>query len=290
VAVNIEEQLLSADIENTFALAHEAASELERLIRSGDHFDSESGEESDESIHRNQVLAYYVEKLFRDIGILAERLGLPSYCKEVSHARRGIKNFSEINHLREIDIFESEHIRVARKLFSSLNAMTLGRAITGLGVFETVLENTPKIITASGLEPNKESKVSAEVRKVLSFCFTDVVADIPIAKIIKPYKPDIGVMSLMAAAEYKFIDSKAEVKTALDGIYTDMKGYSGNYHWRNFYAVLYMTDAFYTQKEIDAEFRLVKAELSWKPIVVVGKGGRQLARRSPNRRKIQRRR
>jgi hypothetical protein len=35
-----------------------------------------------------------------------------------------------------------------------------------------------------------------------------------------------------------------------------------------------MTDAFYTQKDVDEEFRLVRADLSWTPMVIVGKGSR----------------
>ncbi len=79
----------------------------------------------------------------------------------------------------------------------------------------------------------------------------------------------------MAAAEYKFIDSMAEAKTALDGIYADMRGYSGHHAWRSFYAVLYMTGNFYTQADVDHEFRLVKADLNWTPLVVVGPGARK---------------
>jgi hypothetical protein len=46
--------------------------------------------------------------------------------------------------------------------------------------------------------------------------------------------PDIGVSSLMAAAEVKFVTTKQEAKAALDGIYADMKGYSGRDEWRSF--------------------------------------------------------
>jgi hypothetical protein len=66
----------------------------------------------------------------------------------------------------------------------------------------------------------------------------------------------------MAAAEYKFIDSHADAKKALDETYADMKGYSGRYDWRSFYAIFYMTRPFYSQKAVDEESRLVKAELS----------------------------
>ena len=76
----------------------------------------------------------------------------------------------------------------------------------------------------------------------------------------------------MAAAEYKFIDSREKAKQSLDELYTDMKGYSGRYDWRSFYAVLYMTGPFYSQKDVDEEFRVVRADLSWTPIVVVGAG------------------
>lgn len=111
---------------------------------------------------------------------------------------------------------------------------------------------------------------------MLALSFRDVVVDTPIVKNLKTYRPDIGVRSLMAAAEYKFIDSKAETKVALDGIYADMHGYAGHHEWRSFYAVLYMTKQFYARKEVEVEFDLVRAELSWKPIVVVGSGGRKL--------------
>ena len=167
------------------------------------------------------------------------------------------------------------------KFFASLESMTRGRAITGLGVFETVLQNTPKIIEAQGLVPRNEAQVRQEVRKVLGFCFRDVVREIPISKNLKVYKPDIGVTSLMAAAEYKFIDSKADAKKSLDELYADMKGYPGRYDWRSFYAVLYMTGPFYNQKDVEEEFRVVKAELSWTPIVVVGAGGRTSGARGP---------
>jgi hypothetical protein len=36
-----------------------------------------------------------------------------------------------------------------------------------------------------------------------------------------------------------------------------------------------MTQPFYSQKDIDREFHLVKAELSWTPFVVVGPGARK---------------
>ena len=97
---------------------------------------------------------------------------------------------------------------------------------------------------------------------MLSFAFPDVVKEIPLEKILKTYHPDIGVTSLMAAAEVKFVTTKDEATAAIDGIYTDMKGYSGRDEWRSFYAVIYMTEPFYSQKDVEREFRVVEAEFS----------------------------
>jgi hypothetical protein len=158
----------------------------------------------------------------------------------------------------------------AKSLFDSLAVMTEGREVTGLGVFETILGNTAKIIEHSGLPPRNESQVRNRVLEILAFAFPDAIKEVPIAKSLKVYKPDIGVGPLMAAAEYKFADTKEKAKAALGGIYEDMRGYAGHPDWRSFYAVIYMTKTFYTQKDVEREFQLVRADLNWTPIIVYG--------------------
>ena len=153
--------------------------------------------------------------------------------------------------------------------------MTLGKQVTGLDVFRTILENTPAIIDLTRTDPKKESDVQREVLKVLKIAFPDTIREPSISQVFKSYEPDFGVPSLFAAAEYKFADTKDEIKHALDGIYTDMKGYSGHYDWRTFYAVIYTTDSIVNPREIEAEFLRLKVDTDWSPIVVVGKGGRR---------------
>ena len=220
-------------------------------------------------------LVFLIEKVFRDTAILAERLGLPAYRKDVVRKMRSFANLEDIEISHWDSAFHSPALAAARALYSSLAVMTEGREVTGLGVFETILKNTHKIIKYANLEPTTEAEVRKAVLKVLAFSFVDVVREIPLDKTIKTYRPDIGVRSLMAA---KFIDSEKEAKTALDGIYADMHGYTGHLEWRSFYAVLYKTSEFYSQADVERNFVVVKADLSWQPIVVVGQGGR-LARK-----------
>jgi hypothetical protein len=275
--MGLEEQLLTASINDTFSDAWKALRKVDYEMRGNTQDNTEEGEHADDLREAEDTLAFYVDKAFRDVAILAERLGLPLLRQDIAQSRASFGKLGEVYQDDNFD-FDSKALRAARNFFVSLEAMTAGRSITGLGVFETVLENTAKIIEARGLAPSSEKEVRDAVMEVLGFTFRDVVREIPIAQNLKIYKPDIGVRSLMAAAEYKFIDSKEDAKKALDDVYTDMKGYSGRYDWRSFYAVFYMTGPFYSQKDLDLEFRFVKAELSWTPIVVVGSGQRKLPR------------
>lgn len=54
-----------------------------------------------------------------------------------------------------------------------------------------------------------------------------------------------------------------------------MRGYAVHHAWPRFYAVLYMTENFHNQADVDYELRLVKADLNWTPLVVVGPGARK---------------
>jgi hypothetical protein len=269
----LEEQLLTASLVNTF---HKARTVLQNLYDLGPRRSlqeaEESSEEYDEAIY---FLAYYVEKAFRDVGILAERLGLPLLRAEIAQTRAKIESLTDTTVSHDDQDFHSEPLQIARNYFDSLQTMTQGRDITGLGIYENILQNAGKIIKARKLEPKNEKEIRTALREVLGFAFPDVVKEIRIEKSLKSYHPDIGVRSLMAAAEVKFVTTKEEAKAALDGIYADMKGYSGRDEWRSFYAVIYMTEPFYSQKDVEREFRLVKAELSWTPFVVLGPGARK---------------
>jgi hypothetical protein len=222
---------------------------------------------------KEELLAHYVKKLFRDTKLLAERLGAASMVADIQEATPSFDNASATTMSSEGDL-ESRHIGVAVQFFESLEALTDGKDVTGLSIFENILHSTPKIISAFNLQPKDEKAVQAAMGTALRFAFPDVVPEISVPKNFKVYRGDFGVRSLHALVEYKFIDSLDEAKTALDGTFTDMKGYGGTFEWRHFYAVYYMTDTYLTQKEVDAAYKLVRADRNWTPLVVVGRGAR----------------
>jgi hypothetical protein len=61
----------------------------------------------------------------------------------------------------------------------------------------------------------------------------------------------------------------------LGEIYTDIHGYSGSADWTHFYAVIYMTGAFMTRHQIEAEWKLTNVPHNWKCILVTGAGERR---------------
>lgn len=273
--MDIEEQLLANSIRDTIRNADLALTKYYNVCE-GNHEDNvDEGEHADDLEEARQYLSFLIEKVFRDTAILAERLALPGFRKEVARARKSFSDLT-VTEVTPWDVmFHSPPLAAARKMYESIATMVEGREVTGLRVFETILLNTPKIIERGNLLPDNEAKVRQAVRGVLELAFRDVTREVPIPKSIKTYRPDIGVPSLMAAAEYKFIDSRDDAKAALDGIYADMRGYAGHHKWRSFYAVLYMTENFYNQADVDHEFRLVKADLNWTPLVMVGPGARK---------------
>ena len=92
---------------------------------------------------------------------------------------------------------------------------------------------------------------------------------------MKTYSIDLGVESLMAGIEVKFVDSESDAKKSVDDVYTDMKGYSNDDRWRSFYALFYQTGPYLTLGQIEHEFKRVGVEKNWTPIVVTGPGERE---------------
>ena len=270
--MDVEEQLLTASIRNTINLGERAVDKLYSLAERRSSDADYDGDHADEHSEAEEVLKYYVEKAFRDVGILAERLGLPILRAEIVEKMKSFSDLVQIEPVpRDVMMF-SPPLQAANNFFRSMSVMTEGREITGLGVFEQILENTGKIIASRNLAPEKETAVSDAVLEVMKFAFPEATKTIDMPKSLKTYKPDIGVRPLMAAAEYKYANTKEKAKNVLDGIYADMHGYSGSSEWRTFYAVIYQTETFYTQKDVEREFQLVRANLNWRPIVVFGKG------------------
>jgi hypothetical protein len=268
-----EELLLTESIRDTLHEGHKSVQKLASYIETPI---SKAADKRDHELEAaKSAVAYYVDKVFRDTAILAERLALPKLTEEIVSARHRFKDLTALRKApRETDM-ECEPLIIAQQYFHSLAAMTEGWNVTGLGVFSTILANTAHILYEGKVPPKNKKAVKKEMYKVLQWAFPEAEREPPIPRPFKTFSADFGIPSLMAAAEYKYAASAKDVMTTLDAIYTDMKSYVGDVRWRNFYVVIYMTKPFYTQTQIENEFQLVRPEINWKPIVVNGLSGRR---------------
>src|SRR4051812_12294332 len=134
----LEEQLLSASLLDTH---HEARKVLQYLR---DHMPSEVEDVEDlpeDFVAQENLLVYFIEKAFRDVAILAERLGLPLHARKIAQDRKRIKHLGSTDVDFEAGTFVSAPLQIAWNHFESLRTMTQGRDITGLGVFENILQS-----------------------------------------------------------------------------------------------------------------------------------------------------
>jgi hypothetical protein len=94
--VGIEEQLLAAAIRDTIAKADQAVAKLYHVTLGNTLDNIDEGAHAEALEEAESTLEFYVEKAFRDISILAERLGLPAFRSDVARTR---KSFSKLSSL-----------------------------------------------------------------------------------------------------------------------------------------------------------------------------------------------
>ncbi|WP_144658103.1 hypothetical protein [Achromobacter dolens] len=125
----------------------------------------------------------------------------------------------------------------------------------------------------TGVSPKNEAEVRNAVLNVCRFAFLDAVMEVGIPQLLTNSRADIGVSSLRAVIEFKFVTEKNDMSNALKGVYSDMKTYRSP-DWDTVYGVFYMTKPFFNDDDVRREFTRVRADLSCTPSAISGFGGR----------------
>jgi hypothetical protein len=99
----------------------------------------------------------------------------------------------------------------------------------------------------------------------------------PISKPIKNFQPDTGIPSLRTLIEYKYVESKEDVRRVVDEVLADTRGYSSK-KWDRFIYVIYET----ARIKLEAEWRQMLRENdvpeSTEIIVICGEAARSHSR------------
>jgi len=225
--------------------------------------------------YHGMMLAWNVEQTFIELCYAFESLGLPLLFAQFTSGFQSLsKNMSAIEYLPYVGAMTSPALDYLSKYFKVLKGDSDPIA-DDLRRLENILLATPKMLFDRKIQPTTEAEIREVVLGVLSVVFPDTVPEVPIPKVAKTYKPDIGIKSLKCAIEYKFADSVAELKQCIGGILEDVSAYSGTADWTTFFAVIYMTDSFLSPEQISTEFKLANVGSHWRILPVTGKGQRK---------------
>ncbi|WP_235365992.1 hypothetical protein [Proteus terrae] len=142
----------------------------------------------------------------------------------------------------------------------------------GLIYLKRILKNTHLITARMETPPKTETEVYNAVKDTLSIIFNDsVTPKSNFLKSFKEYKPDILIPELFAAVEYKYASTEEKLKSTIEQIAADVKGYTGDNDYNIFYAVFYVTTDFWGLEKFRNVWSENKFPQNWIPIYVVGK-------------------
>lgn len=236
--------------------------------------------------HQESILSEAIDSIDRLILFILEYLNVGNAQLKYS------KEFSKYeDKLTQIEIDEygdyafSPALEYQRKYIELIRCLANDTPAQAFVNLESFLRGTNKIIRDRKIKPQNEAEIRQAIYDVMIHMYPDTVREIPIAKVSKTYKPDLGVKSLKAAIEYKFADSEDDAKRIIGEIYSDIHGYEGSEDWRTFFAVLYMTEAFLTPSQIEAEWVMSGVPHNWIPLVIYGPGKRRSLKKNKSAKK-----
>ncbi len=187
------------------------------------------------------------------------------------------KGFGKMDQISE-DSLISEPLDYIESILVGLRAV-VGEGLNSAEAFElgkllSILGKTGWILRKRKIVPSNEKDVRDVMHDYLDAFFSDYTKNVSIAKPIKTFKPDGGVIGLKAAIEFKYAGSEKEVKDRLGELYEDMIGYSGSADWTRCYTVMFQTDHFVADDRFHAAVSR-GGNTVWRPILVTGRGDRK---------------
>ncbi|WP_123767417.1 hypothetical protein [Achromobacter xylosoxidans] len=223
-------------------------------------------DQTDEADHAQENLVYHLKRALLSIGTLADRMGARIVAEKASKLLHDDK---VLRHTERIEDLHSAALAQAYRLLEPLGAMLGLGIVTGQDALANVLRSTRTILDGGGVTVKREEDVRNGVLSVIRYVFDDATKELTIPRIIKSSKADIAIPSIQTLIEFKLIRKKADLVASLDGVSADMRNYC-HPEWRSIYGVFYMQDPFFTQEQIEREWKMSLSDKTWTPIIVLG--------------------
>lgn len=210
---------------------------------------------SDDWIHSVSI-SNAMETAFAQLMMLAEAIGLPrlnrrireSYEKAEGHRDGGLAAYAT-------DPDGEPHLLAASPLRQHIKSI---EAVYGLSSLQTISKDVVEVLRSTlyaitdrkcfATPPASEEEMHHRIEAVLRCVFPDLDHKPPIPKAVKNFEPDTGLPSIRTLVEYKFIQTKQDVKRVADEILADTRGYRSS-DWASFIFVIYETQRLKSERE-----------------------------------------
>ncbi|MCC8972666.1 hypothetical protein [Bradyrhizobium brasilense] len=164
-----EEQLLAIRIAETLSRAAEAERHYVKIIE-GSSSDELEDPNNDDLHDAEELLAHRTRTAFRECQMLAERLHMPDFAKDIRKKLKAYGSDAKLTSLTYSSTAGEQYcpaLADAWGFYEPMAAVALGGAVTGLSVLETMLRNTAKIIEQAKTTPDRETQVRDAVFGIL---------------------------------------------------------------------------------------------------------------------------
>lgn len=208
-------------------------------------------------------IAYYVERAFVELLVLADALKLDSTHKVVAAAYE----VARANGFGKTDQCDGEfYPSWAEKITTITDAIASAHGVAKTSVSElkdlkAILKRAVYAICDLALfpdQPKNEADVHRRLEAILKVHYPDLRSKPSLSKPIKNFEPDTGIPTAKTLLEYKFISTKADAKRVTDEILADASGYRSR-DWTNLLFVIYETKR--VQSEEDWQNLLEECQL-----------------------------
>lgn len=228
------------EIRNSIAEAEKLALFWEGWLANGQEVD----------LVERDFVCRYVERAFVQTIVLLEWLNMPGTLSEVQRLKQQAeKDYAETRIVRDLYLVWVEKLR---------NYLDALERMHGQSDTPTVTKDLVEILRATQYSitdckcfphpPAREEDVRIRIDAVLRCVFPDLVSKPRIAKSIKNFEPDTGLLGYRTLIEYKYIENDADAKRVADEVLADTRGYCTP-EWERFVYVIYETKRIKQEKQ-----------------------------------------
>lgn len=259
-------------IESTLAAVRSLMDGAERSLIALDRHDAGGG---DDWMHSNSIVSD-MEIAFTQLMLMAEAMGLTETYVQIRKAYDEAKGRENGLSAYANDPDGDLHLFAASALRQFVRSF---EAVYGLKSLHVVSKSVVDVLRATQYAitdpncfaepPGSESDVHHRIEAVLRCVFPNLDHQPPVPKAIKNFEPDTGLPTVRSLVEYKFVQTKGDVKRVADEILADTRGYKSG-EWDKFIFVIYETRRLVSEKEWNRLLQQCGTAINTQAIVICG--------------------